>query len=361
MGYVARRRRRGPCRDVATGCILEISRVHGAEAHPWPQPAAPTIEGATVSARPHDITVPGPPRLEEVSDGVWAYIQPDGTWWINNTGFVVGPQGVIAIDSCSTERRTRAFADAIASVTPAPVRTLVNTHHHGDHTFGNALFAPATVVAHERARAEMIAFGPPRELPYWENPDWGSLPLEPPFLTFTDRIALHAGELRADVVHVGTPAHTTNDSIVWFPERSTLFCGDLVFHGGTPFLLMGSVAGAAEVIRTELLPLGAATTVPGHGPVFHDEGPLLETLDYLDFVLDLASRSRAAGLTPLQAALETDLGRFAPWPDAERIVGNLHRAYAEQEGLARGGAIDVFAALADMVIYNGGKPLSCSA
>lgn len=314
-----------------------------------------------MSAHPHEITVPGPPRVEEVADGVHAYIQPDGTWWINNTGFVVGPQGVIAIDACSTERRTRAFLGAIAARTTAPVRTLVNTHHHGDHTFGNALFAGATIVAHEKARAEAIAFGPARELPFWENPDWGSLPLDPPFLTFTDRVALHVGDRRAEVVHVGTPAHTTNDSIVWFPDAETLFCGDLVFHGGTPFLLMGSVTGAIDVLENVVRPLRATTVVPGHGPVFHDDAPIAATLDYLRFVLDLAERGRAAGVTPLQAAQDTDLGRFRAWPDAERIVGNLHRAYAELDGLERGGAIDVFAALGEMVTYNGGRPLTCLA
>ena len=171
---------------------------------------------------------------------------------------------------------------------------------------------------------------------------------------------MHAGDLRAEVLHVGTPAHTTNDSIVWFPDRSTLFCGDLVFNGGTPFLLMGSVAGAIDVLENVLAPLGAQTTVPGHGPVFHDRAPLDATLDYLRFVLDVAERGRAAGVTPLQAARDTDLGRFTDWPDAERIVGNLHRAYAELDGLERGGTIDVFAALDDMVTYHGG-PLTCFA
>jgi cyclase len=314
-----------------------------------------------MSAHAHDITTPGPPRLEEVSDGIWAYVQPDGTWWINNIGAAVGPQGVIAIDSCSTERRTRAFAAAIGSVTAAPVRTLVNTHHHGDHTWGNGLFSTATIVAHKRAREEMLAFGPPGELPFWHNPDWGSLPFDPPFLTFTDGVELHLGDLRAEVRHVGTPAHTTNDSLVWFPERSTLFCGDLIFNGGTPFLLMGSVAGAMEVLENVVAPLGATTTVPGHGPVFHDPAPLEATLDYLRFVLDLAHRGRAAGVPPLQAARDTDLSTFADWPDAERIVGNLHRAYAELDGAERGAAIDVMAALGDMVTYNGGQRLTCLA
>lgn len=314
-----------------------------------------------MSASTHDITTPAPPQLHEVSDGIYAYVQPDGTWWINNTGLVVGPQGATAVDSCSTEARTRAFLDAIASVTSSPVRTLINTHHHGDHTFGNALFGGATIVAHERARAEAIAFGPARELPYWQNPDWGSLPLEPPFLTFTDRVALHVGDVRADVMHAGTPAHTTNDSIVWFPERSTLFCGDLIFNGGTPFLLMGSVTGAIDVIENVLRPLGAQTTIPGHGPVFHDDAPLDATVDYLRFVLEVAARAREAGVSPLDAARDTDLGRFSDWPDAERIVGNLHRAYAELDGLERGGSIDVFSALGDMVTYNGGVPLTCLA
>ena len=209
-----------------------------------------------------------------MSAGIYAYIQPDGTWWINNTGFLAGPQGVISIDSCSTERRTRAYLAAIAAVTPGTGAHRVNTHHHGDHTFGNCLFPAAAIVAHERARAEAIAFGPPRDLPFWDGPDWGDLALDPPFLTFTDEIAVHGGDMRAHVRHVGTAAHTTNDSLVWIPERSVLFCGDLIFNGGTPFLLMGSVAGAVEVLEHVVRPLGARTIVPGHGPVFEDPGPI---------------------------------------------------------------------------------------
>ena len=308
-----------------------------------------------------DITVPGRPEVCEVSAGIYAYVQPDGTWWINNTGFLVGPQGVISIDSCATQRRTRAYQEAITAVTPAPVRAVVNTHHHGDHTFGNCMFPAAAIVAHERARAEAIATGPPRDLPFWDGPDWGELTLDPPFVTFTDEITLHAGDLRAQVRYVGTAAHTTNDSIIWIAGRSVLFCGDLIFNGGTPFLLMGSVAGTIDVLEHVVRPLGARTIVPGHGPVFEGQGPIDATLDYLRFVLEVAGRGHAAGLSPLAAARETDLGRFAGWPDAERIVGNLHRAYAELSGAPRGAAIDIPAALGEMVAYNGGAPLTCLA
>jgi cyclase len=78
------------------------------------------------SGRGREITTPGRPETHEVSDGVFAYVQPDGTWWINSAGFLVGPQGVISIDTCATERPTRAYQEAIAAVTAAPVRTVVN-------------------------------------------------------------------------------------------------------------------------------------------------------------------------------------------------------------------------------------------
>jgi cyclase len=308
-----------------------------------------------------DVVSPGPPETSAVSDGVYAYIQPDGTWWINNTGFLAGPQGVISIDACSTRRRTLAYQRAIAAVTQAPVRAVVNTHHHGDHTFGNCLFPGAAIIAQDKARAEAIAFGPPRDLPFWESPDWGELTLEPPFITFTDQLALHVGDLRAEVRYVGTPAHTTNDSIVWIAEHSVLFCGDLVFNGGTPFVLMGSVAGAIQVLEQVIAQLDARTIVPGHGPVFGGTEPIESTLDYLRFVQRTAAAGRSAGLSPLQAASQVDLGSYGSWPDAERIAGNLHRAYAELDGAPPGAPIDIVAALTDMVTWNGGQPLRCLA
>jgi cyclase len=314
-----------------------------------------------MSSLSSDISTPGRPEICEVSAGIFAYLQPDGTWWINNTGFLTGPQGVISIDTCSTRRRTQAYLEAIAAVTRAPVRAVINTHHHGDHTFGNCLFPGAAIIAHERTRDEAIAFGPPRELPFWDGPDWGDLTLDPPFITFADQITLHSGDVRAQVSHVGTAAHTTNDSIIWIADRSVLFCGDLIFNGGTPFLLMGSVSGAIEVLEQVIMPLGAKTIVPGHGQVFEGTGPIEGTLDYLRFVQQAAVTGRAGGLTPLQAATQTDLGRFSHWPDAERIAGNLHRAYAELAGAPPGAPIDIVAALSDMVAYNGGAPLTCLA
>ena len=311
-----------------------------------------------MSASAHDHPELGPPQLIEVADRVFAYIQPDGSWYINNTGFLAGRTSVISIDACSTERRTRAYLDQIAAVTPVPVSTLVNTHHHGDHTYGNSLFGPVTIVGHEKTRAALIAGGLPANSGLWDPVDWGEVTLAPPTLTFADRVRLWSDDRPVEVSYVGQPAHTTNDSLVWLPEQEVLFCGDLLFNGGTPFVLMGSVRGAIDVLTTVVAPIPAATIVPGHGAPCDRE--LIGTVaGYLEFVLAAARQGVAAGLSPLELARNTDLGEYAGWLDRERIVGNLHRAYSDLDPAHP--RVNLAAALRDMVAYNGGVPLSCYA
>jgi cyclase len=123
--------------------------------------------------------------------------------------------------------------------------------------------------------------------------------------------------------------------------------------------MAGSVAGSLRVLD-ELKTLGAQVIVPGHGDVC---GPdvIDRVADYLHFLQKVAAEGHAAGLSPLDAARQSDLGAFAELSDPERIVGNLHRAYAELDGKEPGAPINAGAALGDMVAYNGGRPLRCLA
>lgn len=324
----------------------------------------------TAPTHHHDRSDLPPAECHEVAAGVFAYVQPDGSWWINNTGFVVGGEQVFAIDASSTERRTRAMLEAIRSVTPRPVRTLLNTHHHGDHTNGNSLFGDAVIVGHANCRANMAGQGIGGLEAVFGDVDWGELSVVPPSVTFSEALTVHVGEIRVELKYVGTAAHTTGDVVAWLPEEGVLFSGDLLFNGGTPFVLMGSVAGSLEALGV-LRSLGASTIVPGHGAVCGPE--LIDVVEmYLLWLQAVAQDSKAAGLAPLEAARATDLGDFAGWLDPERIVGNLHRAYMElpdagatTDGNLRppelGAPADVLGAFADMIAYNGGVPLSCYA
>lgn len=299
-----------------------------------------------------------PPAVEAVSDGVYAYLQLDGQWGLNNCGFLVGRTATMLIDTCYTERRTRALLDAVRRVSKKPVATAVNTHEHGDHTWGNYLLPRSTtIIGHERCREAMMAAGFAAK-GVFPGVDWGEIVLRPPEVTFRDRATLHLDDVEIHSWHVGA-AHTTSDIVLWVPERKVLFAGDLVFNGGTPFVLMGSVSGALTALE-QLKALGPEVIVPGHGPV---AGP--EVLDgqiaYLRFVQRIADRALADGIGALEAARDVELGPFASLHDPERLVGNLARAIAECRGAPPGAPIDVPAALEEMIRYNGGRPLNCLA
>jgi cyclase len=300
-----------------------------------------------------------PPWVSEVSDGIFAYVQPDGSWWINNTGFIPGTGTVLSIDTCSTERRTRAYLAKVEEVAGRSPQVLVNTHHHGDHTNGNCLLPFTTVIGHERCREEILKTGMRHYEGVFESVEWGDLVPVPPFVTFDHRLDVYVDDLKVELIHLTSAAHTTSDVVAWIPERRVLFSGDLIFNGGTPFVVMGSVAGSLEAL-SRVMELEPEVIVPGHGA----PGGIEMVADcgaYLRWIQQSAEQAVAAGLTPLEAARDLGFGDFGHLLDPERLAGNLHRAFAECHGARPGEPIDLIAAFGDMITLNGGRPLRCMA
>ena len=321
-----------------------------------PVPAAPAGDPCP------DAVAPGAAALHEIADGVFAWVQPDGSWWINNAGAVSAGDGTIVVDTCATEARTRRFLAALAAATgDRPLRLAVNTHQHGDHTYGNSLLPDTTViVGHERMREALLADplieGCP---PIWEPvPDWGRVTRRVPTVALRSDLTLYAGDRRVELRHPGEPAHTPGDVVAWVPDARVLFAGDLVFHGITPLVFMGSLDGALRSLDW-LAAFGADRVVPGHGPLVAGAdlpAVLADHERYYRVVLAAAEAGTRDRLTPLQAAQRCDLGDMADWPDGERLVANLHRAYADRAGVA----LDVGQTFADVLAYHGG-PMRCCA
>ncbi|MFZ3572552.1 MBL fold metallo-hydrolase [Streptomyces sp. BH097] len=300
----------------------------------------------------------GPGKLTELAEDVYAYVQPPGGWCVSNAGVIAGSDGAVVVDTLATLRRAGRLAACVDGLGVGPRRTLVNTHHHGDHTFGNSLYGTAAeVIVHERAVAELIETGLALTR-LWPDVEWGEVEVARPTLTFADQIELTVGERRLELCYVG-PAHTTNDIVVWLPDSRVLFAGDVVLAGSTPFALMGSIDGSLKAIE-RLRGLRPRVVVCGHGPVGGPE-VLDENEAYLRRVRRIAAEALSAGLTPLDAAREAGPGAFAHLLDPERLVGNLHRAYAELRGGEPGAALDVPSVFGEMVDYNGGRLPHCLA
>jgi cyclase len=308
-------------------------------------------------------TSPTAATLQEIANGVFAWLQPDGTWWINNAGAItaVGDDGTYAggtviVDTCATHERTHRFLDAVGAVTgSAPIAMAVNTHQHGDHTYGNSLLPRQTVIVGQSAMragllADTIIDGCP---PVWTPvPDWGPVTKRLPSVSVDDRLTIYAGTRLVELHHPGYAAHTSGDLVAWLPEDRILFTGDLIFNGLTPLVFMGSVSGARRSLEW-LASFDPAVIVPGHGPLavgVEIPGILAAHEGYYRLVESVAAAGLAGGLSALEAARRCDLGEFAEWADAERLVLNLHRAYAD----ASGGEFDLLASMIDAVEFNGG-------
>lgn len=224
----------------------------------------------------------------EVGDGVHAYVQPAGGWCLNNAGILVDGGHSALVDTAATESRARRLRGAVLRLAGRAPRALVNTHFHGDHTYGNFVFPEALTIGHERTRTMVRAAGL-HMAGLWPDVCWGDIEITPPELTFRDRTTLHVGSIRAELIHIGPAAHTTDDTVVWLPDQGVLFTGDIVMNGVTPFCVMGSVAGSVRALD-RLRELGATTVVPGHGPVGGPE--LLDAnAEYLRWVQCLARRA----------------------------------------------------------------------
>lgn len=298
------------------------------------------------------------PSVEEVAEGVFAYVQLDGSWGLNNAGILCGSRGALLIDTSFTAPRARRLAEAVAQLTPQAVRTVINTHHHGDHTYGNFVFPEATVIAHERCREAVLATGL-ATTKMFPGVDWGEIEIVAPFVTFSDRLSVYVDDLKVELVEMGPAAHTTNDIVAWIESSGVLFAGDLVLHGATPFVLMGSVSGALDALD-RLRAFGSTVIVPGHGAVCGPE-VIDDQVSYLQLVQDTAAAASKQRLSPLEAARHCDLGGFAAWTDPERLVGNLHRAFSELSGDPPGAPLPYPAIFQEMIAFNGGEPLRCCA
>ncbi len=272
--------------------------------------------------------------LIELTDGVFTYIQEGGGLCVANAGLIVGPESCVVIDALFAPSMTQAFRQEIVRVTDKPIRLLINTHHHIDHTLGNALFPEAQIVSHANARREQVRTG--LDMLEHIRPVLPELVaetdgVEPRLsdLTFEDELSLHAGDRTIRLLHMGR-GHTIGDALVLLPDDRLLFTGDVAFHGVTPLAFEGHIGDWIGVCdRADGLDI--ERIVPGHGPV-GGKSALREMRGYLATIRSQAREAFDAGRSQEEAAAAIDLGDYASWVEPERLSLNVARLYQEFRG-----------------------------
>jgi len=218
----------------------------------------------------------------------------DGIYMLEATGDVagniavsVGEDGILIVDD-QWEGLGGQILDALQALHSGPLRFILNTHHHDDHSDGNAVLSAATgatVIAHDRARARLMH----KQAAHW------------PTVTYADRMAIYFNGEKIEVLSV-PGGHTDNDSIVIFERSQVVHMGDLFNSGRTSYPLAHLAAGgsALQILRNieRILPLipPGAKVVAGHGPL-SDRAGLVDLRDMLRFTIDFVRTRRASGLS----------------------------------------------------------------
>jgi cyclase len=287
-------------------------------------------------------------QVEEVVPGVYFAKGDTEGRGVCNSGFVVFDDYVLAIDA-TYPAGARDLVRGIRAVTEKPIRFAFNTHHHGDHAYGNQVLVDsgATPVAHVGVVEEMRRY----ETGYYddkpgrwedearERPDVRESRLKPPSVLFPKELYFDDGHRRVELVHLGV-GHTHGDAVAWLPREGILFSGDACVNGAWNFVGDGEVAKWIKTLDTAR-GLNARVVCPGHGlrgtaTLLEDQQLFFKTLwDKVGAQLSKLSPEEARGrVESLRAEIQTEprIARYASGTSYDPFAEQVAKVYEEITG-----------------------------
>lgn len=247
----------------------------------------------------------------------------------DNNGLIVGADAALVIDAGVTPEMSRQIQDLVRSLTDKPLRYLVNTTYHGDHTFGNAAFPPETVIVSSRINKEnMTDLGYEKKVragnmygdenlldavTMWRTPD----------IAIEEYAEIDLGDQVVQLWQFG-PGNGPGDTVVYVPDTRTAWTGNYLCHAGVAhMLLQGGPEPYIESLRTMKAALPELETiVPGHGPIGPGHAAIDTLVGYLEQLDDEVAAAHAAGKT----VEETEASCTNPW--AQSLQPDLTAAMA---------------------------------
>jgi len=265
------------------------------------------------------------PNFRKIKEGI--YVQSARE--VNSTvGIVLTSDGVVLIDTGQTLVDSRQVAEAVKKLTPLPVRFVINTEVHPDHTTGNFVFAPAVVINHAGASDAMRKADNPNRFanaaPEIKAAAQGYR-LVTPHVEYQEKMTLRVGERTFELLRVRN-AHSEADTAVWLPGERVLFAGSAAIPNSLnnvrPFVTIADLLAAARMLRS----LNPEVVVPGHGSpgttrIFD------ESEKYYTLLLERVTAMVKAGKSREEIGKELRMPEYAEWAYQERMPSNVDAAY----------------------------------
>jgi cyclase len=275
---------------------------------------AATLVAGPIAARQQPTGEPFSTAITKLKDGLYLIPGYDGAVTGGNVAVRVTNEGVIIVDDKFPPASTE-IAPKVRSVTSQPIKYVLSTHNHGDHTGGHPEFIKtAEIIAHRNARENMVK----------------GKQAAPPRIVFNDQAELYLGGVQVQARYLGR-GHTNGDAVIYFPDLRTVHTGDLVVWGKrtdgtvlTPFMDYSNGGSLTEWISTleKVLQLDFDAAIPGHGPVLTKD-------DVRGFRQKLSTlRQRADGLVRSGVGRNDFTGRLKiddlNWPFPKERIDPLY-------------------------------------
>ena len=257
-----------------------------------------------------------------------------------NNGWILFDDYVLAVDA-NYPSGAQVVIPKIHALTAKPVRFVIDTHFHPDHSFGNQLWADegAIPVAQVATFDELKKNGAPA----WTTaaatrPDVAASRLKLPGLVYTESMAFDDGRHRVELHWLGV-GHTPGDTLVWLPKEKILFTGDLCVNGAYNYVHDSDIAGWIKVLEAAKA-LGAETVCPGHGPrggpeiIADQQGYLTELQRAVRALVDAKKTpAEVKAAVPALAATLKQIGHIARYvPTDYWFTFHVEKVYMELGG-----------------------------
>lgn len=280
--------------------------------------------------------------LKKITDSVYSYTDVKGAAPQNsfgaNAGIIIGKDFLVAVDSLITAKEAKRFIKDIKKVSKKPVKFLINTHYHLDHSLGNSEFAKlgAVIIAQENDRQNMQKAGEGM-LQYAKqmglsDQDLKGTRLAYPTLTFKERVTLDLVNNKIEVLYLGA-SHTTGSVLIYVPKEKVLFCGDILFTDFHPFMGEANIEGWIKVLD-QIMSMDVEKIIPGHGPV-SSKKDVADLKNYLS-VFDQKAKELTAKSQDLNFIVSEMKKSLPPRAQLDGLIArNIQMKYLPQENQAQ--------------------------
>jgi cyclase len=269
------------------------------------------------------------PHFKKIKDGIYVYAQKPAD---SNAGVIVTQEGVVLIDSGHNPPDSQAILKAVKQLTSQPIRFLINTEPHSDHTTGHFLFSPpAIIIAHEGATDSMKkAYNPQRnEKLMADYPDmresFKGFKMITPQIEYRDKMTLNVGERSFELYYLKN-VHSEADTAIWLPKERVIFSAAVAgvkrFSNLRPSVQIEDMMSAMKMMKS----LNPEIVVPGHGPlgttkIFDD------SIQYYTLLLERVGKMAREGKSLDSIKKELRMPETDDWASKDRIDTNIESAY----------------------------------